>query len=332
MYDRKMKANNGEKLTQAQIDEVAAQYKKITEANEKYKAKIAQLEEKLKDKHAQHSLDLIAREQRKQFVDISAGAGYALRMAKAYWNSFRTIIADSAFSSVKTALALRARGLYFIGNVKTAHREFPKKFFHAWAEDRTHRPRKGEFKVLTTTEPAGQSVPQACTVGAVAWMDVTVHTLVFTAGHTGEGADSIRYRPRPIIDADSGQIAHEMVELRVSRPKVVEQFFEGFNAIDVHDHYRQGSLQMEKHFHTYRWWFRMFTTVLGIVVTNAYLHYKYENDSDGVLALARGTMSIMEFVGRSAKELTNLMTSTSSSRAKRTHENAFFDEVNSFLM
>ena len=32
----------------------------------------------------------------------------------------------------------------------------------------------------------------------------------------------------------------------IRRPKVVEMMFNGFSAIDVHDHYRQGSLNMEE--------------------------------------------------------------------------------------
>lgn len=39
------------------------------------------------------------------------------------------VIADSAFASVKSAVALRKElGLYFMGMVKTAHRQFPKTY------------------------------------------------------------------------------------------------------------------------------------------------------------------------------------------------------------
>mmetsp|Transcript_39265 Transcript_39265/g.111160 ORF Transcript_39265/g.111160 Transcript_39265/m.111160 type:complete len:113 (+) Transcript_39265:55-393(+) len=48
----------------------------------------------------------------------------------------RCIIADSAFASYKLAVALLQRGLYLIGNVKTAHSGFPKLKLQAMADVR----------------------------------------------------------------------------------------------------------------------------------------------------------------------------------------------------
>ena len=60
------------------------------------------------------------------------------------------------------------------------------------------------------------------------------------------------------------------------RPVVIEMFFRHFAAIDIHDHLRQGLLQIERAWKTNTWEHRIFGTMLGIIVTNAFLLYRYE--------------------------------------------------------
>ena len=48
-----------------------------------------------------------------------------LRLTQPWHGSGRIVVGDSWFSSVKTAVQLRKRGLHFIGPVKTAHRKYP---------------------------------------------------------------------------------------------------------------------------------------------------------------------------------------------------------------
>jgi len=54
-----------------------------------------------------------------------------LRLTKDYFGTNRTIIADSAFSSVDTCQAMLRNGLHFLGMVKTASNRFPKTYFNA---------------------------------------------------------------------------------------------------------------------------------------------------------------------------------------------------------
>ena len=58
---------------------------------------------------------------------------------------------------------------------------------------------------------------------------------------------------------------------------MIELFFQYFSAIDVHDHMR-GSLVMEHEWYTHSWWHRMFGTILGICIVEAYLGYRYESE------------------------------------------------------
>ena len=66
----------------------------------------------------------------------------------------------------------------------------------------------------------------------------------------------------------------------IPRPLIVEKFLEFFSAIDVHDHYRQCSLAIEREWITHTWWHRTFGTIFGICVVDAYLAYRYESDKD----------------------------------------------------
>ncbi|POM58709.1 Integrase catalytic core protein [Phytophthora palmivora] len=63
---------------------------------------------------------------------------------------------------------------------------------------------------------------------------------------------------------------------------MVELFFEYFSTVDVHDHYRQGSLEIEREWLTHSWAHKIFGTVLGMVVVDSYLAYRYEKrESNG---------------------------------------------------
>jgi hypothetical protein len=73
-----------------------------------------------------------------KLFNATHGASTAVTMRLAYpWrHSGRTIVADSAFSSVKTLSSLyNDLGLYFMGIIKTAHREYPKKYMTKWYQD-----------------------------------------------------------------------------------------------------------------------------------------------------------------------------------------------------
>ena len=57
------------------------------------------------------------------------------------------------------------------------------------------------------------------------------------------------------------------------------KFYEFYGAIDVHDHYRQGSLAFERHWITRKWYHSFFRTIFGVIITNAFLMYRYEQNS-----------------------------------------------------
>jgi len=193
-----------------------------------------------------------------------------LRLAKDYFGTSRTIIVDSAFSSVDTCQELLKNGLHFLGMVKTASSRFPKAYFKTWASDNTLV--RGSHKVMTTKVSTSSSTEAE--IFAVAWKDLKLKTLICSRGTTTPGSECKKLRHR--IIEDSGKTDTIYYHLSVKRPKVVEMLFNGFSVIDIHDHYRQGSLALEESWQTRTWWHRIFSSIFGIILTDAYFCYRLE--------------------------------------------------------
>jgi hypothetical protein len=87
----------------------------------------------------------------------------------------------------------------------------------------------------------------------------------------------------------------------VKRPVMVEQVYMYFSSIDIHNHYRQGTLALEESWGTHTWWHRLLATVLGIVVTDAYFMYCMDYGAlDGVTSPRQ---SFLDFCNILADEL-----------------------------
>lgn len=163
---------------------------------------------------------------------------------------------DSWFASVKAAIELHKRGLFFLGIVKTATRNYP------IDEAKTRCPEERGKCAIATATNAEHNVKLTC----LAWRDKKVHTFVGTCSTTLEGEPAKKKRTdetgRPIIK-------------EVPRPKLVEEYFDGAPAIDIHNHIRQSGLALEVAWNTQKWHHRMFASLFGIIEANAYLALRY---------------------------------------------------------
>lgn len=209
----------------------------------------------------------------KEFCDVyQSSIALTLRAVRHYFGTGITLHADSAFSSVATAKALRSRGIHFMGCVKTACRMFPKRFFQEWSNDDDLI--RGSHKTLKTTITLEDGVTME-PIFAVGWKDKTTETIVCTRGLTSVMDNpSMRHRRR-IVETDYGH-ENDRYDLHIPRPQAIEMFFSCFSNIDVHDHYRQGSLALERNWNTKTWWHRLFATLFGMVRTDAFLAYRLE--------------------------------------------------------
>ena len=209
----------------------------------------------------------------KEFCDrFPSSIALTLRVVKHYFGTGITLHADSAFSSVSTAKALRSRGLHFMGCVKTACKLYPKKFFEEWS--RGEDIQRGNHKTLKSFITLEDNVTVE-PIFAVAWKDKTTKQIICTRGLASVmGNPSVRHRRR-VVETDWGH-ENDRYDIHIPRPQAIEMFFNCFSNIDVHDHYRQGSLAIEKNWRTQTWWHRLFGTLFGMVCTDAFLGYRLE--------------------------------------------------------
>jgi hypothetical protein len=134
---------------------------------------------------------------------------------------------------------------------------------------------------------------------ALAWQDIKLKTIISNVGTTLPGNPAIKLRHH-IVRQENGDEVTEVSRRVVKRPSMIEDFFRHFSCIDVHDHLRQGSLRLEEAWKTKSWVHRIFSTVFGIIVTDAYYMY--------VMSQSRAhlkTSAFMDFVEDLAIQLIN---------------------------
>jgi hypothetical protein len=123
--------------------------------------------------------------------EYGEGTAIVLRFAETYKGTGRTIVADSPFASVKTLVQLENLcGLYFMGMVKTATHQFPKRYLEEWYSSGQSR---GSFKILRSENVNGKKFYALC------WTDKKPKTIISNRGTTLPGNPSIRKRHKVIL-------------------------------------------------------------------------------------------------------------------------------------
>lgn len=200
--------------------------------------------------------------QKKWQRELGAGTATTLRLTSSWHGTGRIVIGDSWFASVKTACELYKRGLYFLGIVKTATRNYPM----LEIKRRCPEERGGYTYATSTTD-------QNCRLISLAWRDKKIHTFIGSCGTTMEGSPALKRR----LDEDGKKTIKE-----VKRPRLAEEYFEGAPAVDIHNHIRQSGLAVEAAWNTQKWHHRMFASLFGIIESNAFLSYKYFKKIDDI--------------------------------------------------
>lgn len=237
----------------------------------------------------------------KEFCDVyPSSIAMTLRIVKKYFHTRITLHADSAFSSVSCAEALLEKGLFFMECVKTASKRYPKEYLNNWG--RREDVARGSHKTLVSHVVLANGNEEG--IFACAWKDLTIKLLICSRGITSvQGDPSVRHRRR-IVETEYGH-ENDRYDLAIPRPQAVEMFYSCFSNIDVHDHYRQGSLAFERTWSTKTWWHRLFMTLFGMICTDAYFAYRLEwtNRNYGDRT---GILTYKEFLYRLAYQLIHM--------------------------
>ena len=191
-------------------------------------------------------------------LGATAACTKRLVLLAGFEGSGRCIVGDSWFASLKTAKALRKCGVYFIGNVKTAFANFPRR-----ALQQDCRPlSRGDHTVYKVTLNEDDYI--AC--GWKCGETKTTMTLIASCGTNQPGSVAKASRQ----DASGN---HSRIEF--PRPRIVELYQQAAGAIDYHNRVRQGQYGLEKRWITTRWDFRIHTTIFSICLADTFLMTKY---------------------------------------------------------
>ena len=209
-----------------------------------------------------------------EFIEeTNKSSAWLLRLTKRWHNmEKRTVIADAAFAQVRAAVALyKIGGLYLIGNVKGAHKYFPK----AALKNETPAYERDELVCMTKQADVRIRDNETLTVYATGWRatGAMVCTYVHTGGTNGVGSDRVK---RKFALTDDGK-THEST-YHVKRPKVSSEYQSKMGAIDEHNSRRQsarGIRPLEKVCITRDTKDRIFINLVSWMLINVYLAKKF---------------------------------------------------------
>eukprot|EP00951_Prasinocladus_malaysianus_P003499 scaffold24601_cov33-Prasinocladus_malaysianus.AAC.1 len=199
----------------------------------------------------------------KEFVaEWGKNPAVAMRGVKPWFNSGRTVVADSGFASVKLAKGLAHHGMYLIGNVKGGHAGFPKK----WLLEKV--PTRGDKAVASSSFTTASG--ETWSMLAAADRDKQPMALLGTAGSSAPGQTLTRHFT--VIRAD-GTFAVRSATLQ--QMDIHATYRHAFNVVDKNNAKRQGGVSFEDVWKTHSWWVRDFQLLFGISEVNGYLLFRH---------------------------------------------------------
>ena len=190
------------------------------------------------------------------------GTAVAMRLMERFRFSGSAVAADSFFASVECAEALWLKfRIFFIGVVKMSTSRFPMRRL-----EKTYLKGQGAWKSMTTVTASGVQLM------AVVWSDRTRRYFISTHGTSNATDPHTRSRwVNKSLTQDEGMVQEVKT---IPQPQVVAQYYRCNDVVDRHNRYRQDDLNMEKKVGTKSWSFRVATTLISVIVVNAYLLFK----------------------------------------------------------
>jgi Transposase IS4 len=216
-----------------------------------------------------------------------------LRLLMPWERSGLIVIADSFFSSVATLVACLSKGLHFMGNIKIGRTNFPKEYFLDLKENNEPIPENQTrfMKAQVNIDQHTYDMMAAC------WYSKRF----FVSSVGNNNISTYTYSQPYFVLSENGERIAQPREVPMA--EFVKQYYSGFSKVDVHNHRRQGSLAMEEHIRTKNWVYRLINTTLGMIITDAYLIYKYVNKMKNPTSTTLKQLSFRDFIGWVANDL-----------------------------
>ena len=167
-------------------------------------------------------------------------------------------LGDSWFGSVNALVALSKPGHHGIFIVKTSHSRTPKKFL-----EETMQTFPGGTWITLTAELDGVKL---ISIG-YKYNKKTVLTFLATQG-AGTTIEGDPYEARFPDQYGNLCVRH------VSRPQIISDYFKYSNVVDLHNQARQSHLGLEKKWITHDGYFRLYCTLVGMIVTDIWKIFK----------------------------------------------------------
>ena len=198
----------------------------------------------------------------KEFVSLAGkNPAKAMRCVKPWFRTGRLVILDSGFASVSAAIHLRDKGLYMIGNVKTADVKFPK----AWLISQC--PTRGKWATCTTTV----TTPSGIQLELLAACDRDRQPMALLGSGGTSIAGETLHRYFTTIRADG---SYNVRSATLEQMHIHELYRKYFNALDRHNSIRQGGHCFEDSWKTHSWFVREFQMLWGVSEVNAWILFK----------------------------------------------------------
>jgi len=245
------------------------------------------------------------RMKKKQFQNMGSTAACVMRGVAACGSTFmnlpiieteerihepRLFFGDSWFGSVKAAVEVGKTGHHACFMVKTGHTKSPKKFLENKMKD----------------YPGGTWITMRATVDEVDLVSIgykynkkKLLTFVMT-----KGAGSTR-PGEPYVARFPDSFGNVCIR-HIARPAVISHFFDASNKVDLHNQSRQFSLRLEKKWVTTNPYFRLYQTMTGMVVTDAWKLFRicgqlYETITEFVNVLVSDIIKEAEMLEEATK-------------------------------
>jgi hypothetical protein len=210
-------------------------------------------------------------------AELGVTSACVLRAATTAFQPGATICGDSWFSSVKvscctpfqllitaephllyvhaqTAAAISKAGYHYVGALKTASACFPKAYLQGVLQ-----PLPAGSQLVT--EGTYQDVPLLAIGYKYNRRKVLFFVATRGAGTTTPGD--------PYVQRWADDHGNLCVR-QIPRPTILSEYFSASNAVDLHNQSRQADLGLEERWQTKDCWFRLLTTLFGIVVTDCW--------------------------------------------------------------